>query len=68
MPRYFFAVRGSNWLPDDDGTDLPDDKIALEHGKRVIRELVESDDAYAHWRMQITQGNRVVGDISFDQV
>jgi hypothetical protein len=55
-------------LPDDDGADLPDDETAIAHGKRVIRELMQADNAYANWRMQITEGGRVVGDIPFDQV
>ncbi len=40
MPRYFFTVRGQNWVKDDrDGTNLPDIAAALSNAEHKIREL-----------------------------
>ncbi len=40
MPRYFFAIRGRDWVRDDPhGTDLPDVATALSHAERTIRQL-----------------------------
>ena len=40
MPRYFFAIRGRDWVRDDPhGTNLPDVATALSHAERKIREL-----------------------------
>ena len=68
MPRYHFAVRSSTWLPDPDGTELPNDQAALEHAKTMIRELTRNDDGYAGWRMQITQFERIVHELAFDLI
>jgi hypothetical protein len=66
MPRYYFAVEGTSWLPDADGAELPDDETALEHAHQVIRELIQSGDDFSGWRMRITRGKRIVGEIAFD--
>ena len=40
MPRYFFAIRGRDWVRDDPhGTNLPDIAAALSNAERKIREL-----------------------------
>jgi hypothetical protein len=66
MPRYYFAVEGTNWLPDSDGAELPDDETALEHSHRVIGELIQSGDDFSGWRMHVSRGERIVGEIPFD--
>lgn len=68
MPRYHFAVRGTDWLPDLEGTELPNDEAALEHARKMIRELTRNDDGYAGWRMQITQFERIVHEVAFDLI
>jgi hypothetical protein len=66
MPRYYFAAEGTSWLPDSDGAELPDDETALEHALQMIRELIQSGDDFSGWRMHITRGERIVGEIAFD--
>ncbi len=66
MPRYYFPVQGTSWLPDPDGTELPDDEAALEHAHRVIRELMQDSDEFSGWTIQVTQGGeRIVGEVPF---
>ena len=45
MPRYFFILRVPGELDrdDPDGTDLPHDAGALDHAKRIIRELKQAE-------------------------
>ena len=46
MPRYFFVIRGGDWVRDDpNGTNLPDVATALSHAERTIREL-RKDSGY----------------------
>ena len=36
MPRYFFEIRGRDWVRDDPhGTNLPDVATALSHAERT---------------------------------
>ncbi len=40
MQRYFFTIRGRNWVKDDpDGVNLPDVAAALSYARDTIREL-----------------------------
>ena len=42
MRRYFFnIVRGSAFIPDPEGDDLPGDEEAKEHAEIVAREMIE---------------------------
>jgi hypothetical protein len=40
MPRYYFHITNTVRLADPDGTVLADNKLALAHAMRVIRELM----------------------------
>src|SRR6202035_2095383 len=42
MRRYFFNIaRGSAFIPDPEGDDLPGDEEAKEHAEIVAREMIE---------------------------
>jgi hypothetical protein len=54
-------------LPDSDGAELPGDETALDHGNQVIRELRRTGDDFFRWKMHITRGDRIVGEVAFNQ-
>ena len=44
MPRYFFAIRGTDGEKDDPhGTILPNDAEALSYAERIIAELPKKE-------------------------
>ncbi len=46
VQRYFFTIRGRNWVKDDgDGVNLPDAAAALSYARHTIREL-RKDSGY----------------------
>jgi hypothetical protein len=69
MPHYYFAVyNGGRPYPDERGELLSDDAAATVHAVQVVRELKQGTTAYDGWNMRVTQGDRQVVLISFDEV
>jgi Domain of unknown function (DUF6894) len=47
VPRYFFAIRGTDREVDDPhGTILPNDSAALSYAERMITQLREKSEGY----------------------
>ena len=47
MPRYFFAIRGTDReVEDPQGTILPNDTAALAHAELAITQLREKTEGY----------------------
>ena len=63
MPRFFFHIFDDAWLSDEDGEDLADAGVALEHARQIARELLADDEA--SWEgtyIEVTdERGRVVG-------
>jgi hypothetical protein len=57
MPRYFFNLYdGRNIIPDQEGTDLPDDDAARTHAFRVMRELARNrEERTRAWRLVVCE-------------
>jgi hypothetical protein len=67
MLAYHFTLRNDGAQVDDLGfMGLADDDEALVFGKQVIRDLKGGDRNYAGWIMDITEGERPVGNIPFE--
>jgi hypothetical protein len=67
MHAYHFTLRNDGAQVDDLGfMGLADDDEALVFGKQVIRDLKGGDRNYAGWIMDITEGERPVGNIPFE--
>jgi hypothetical protein len=57
MPRYFFNLTdGRKFIPDADGTELPDDHAARAHAFRVMRELARNrEEQTSAWRLVVCE-------------
>jgi hypothetical protein len=67
MLTYHFTLRNDGDRVDDLGfMGLADDGEALAFGKQVIQDLVHGDRNYAGWIIEITEGERPVGNIPFE--
>ncbi len=55
MPRYFFNLTdGRKSIPDQEGTELPDDHAARAHAFRVMRELARNrEEQTSAWRLVV---------------
>ncbi len=67
MPRFFFHIRDGTYLPDTEGTELPNIEAARIQAVRAsgeaIRDLgVKFWDYQGEWAMNVTDeaGNKVV--------
>lgn len=68
MLAYHFRVRNDGARVDDLGfMTLVDDGEALDFGQQVIRDLMGGDRNYSGWIMDITEGERLVGNIPFNR-
>jgi hypothetical protein len=69
MPRYHFDLQHTEGMAyDPEGAIFPDPATAIEHAKRVIRELSESDPAYRGWTMVVLDEDREVCRLSFAEI
>jgi hypothetical protein len=59
-PREVWMAAGTS------GMGLVDDGEVLAFGKQVIRDLKHRDRNYAGWIMDLTEGERPVGNIPFE--
>ena len=67
MLTYHFTLRNDGAQVDDLGfMGLADDGEALVFAKQVIRDLMRGDRNYSGWIMEITEGERLVGNIPFE--
>jgi hypothetical protein len=70
MLAYNFIVRNNDATEIEKlgATALANDGDALAFGKRVIRDLMrEGAEQYAGWTVDITEAERAVGSIPFNQ-
>jgi hypothetical protein len=60
MPVYYFSIRdGAGGVPDDDGTNLPDDLAARAHAMTVIREIARNaEHRTRHWQLEVHDSRR----------
>jgi hypothetical protein len=68
MPRYQFVVRHSAYADMEDneaGTELPDDAAAREFAAKVMRGLVQQQDDWHGWTMEVREGARRVWQLPF---
>jgi hypothetical protein len=67
MPHYTFSIRDTETVTEKLGSDVLDnDADALAFGRHVIRDLMREDEGlYFGWSMDIADGERAVGSISF---
>ena len=71
MPRYRFVVRHSAYADLEDnevGTELPDDAAAREFAAKVMRGLVQQQDDWHGWTMEVREGQRRVWQLPFDAI
>jgi hypothetical protein len=56
-------------LEDDGaGIELPDDAVAREFAAKVMRGLVQQEDDWHGWTMEVRQGGRRVWQLPFDAI
>jgi len=60
-------IRGSYWVDDPDGTELPNDAAAREEALQVIRDLKKNQTElrWNGWVVEVTQRGRRVWQIPF---
>ena len=67
MPRYHFAIRNADYIPDEDGIILPDDRTAREHGMQIVHELQKGDEeTWGRYTMEVTRDGHVLWRIPFE--
>lgn len=61
MPVYYFNLKDAYGIHvDPEGTELPDEAHALEHGRQVALELMQSRETRTRsWRLQVCDENRI---------
>jgi hypothetical protein len=69
MMQYLFATHKNGTMIEGLGSaPLADDNDAFDLGRRVIQDLMRKDaQQYAGWTMNITEGERTVGSVLFDE-
>jgi Domain of unknown function (DUF6894) len=61
MSRYYFNLKlPGETLLDPEGTDLPDEEAALDHARRVVRELMHNAQVRTRlWRLAVSDEDRL---------
>jgi hypothetical protein len=64
MPLYYFDIHDREQFSDLEGTQLDDDAAALEHARRVVRELIHRrsgmlDQDWSGWTMRVRNAEGV---------
>ena len=74
MPKYYFHFVGTadDVTPDEEGTELRDDQVALQFATRIARDLVaefvaEGEQIDDH-RIDVMEGARRVGSVRLRDV
>ena len=60
MPLYRFAFYDGDWHDDPYGTVLRDDDAAHKEALAIAQELARGHDPKRHYRIQVTDGDRLV--------
>jgi len=62
MPIFYFNLKDAQGIHlDPEGTELPDEAHALEHGRQVAQELMQSRETRTRsWRVQVCDENRII--------
>jgi hypothetical protein len=68
MPHYRFAIQNGGPHTDHQGEILADDAAATAHAVVVVRELKQNTTQYLGWEMVITEGERQVALLAFDDI
>jgi hypothetical protein len=68
MPHYRSAIHNGGPYADQQGEILADEATATAHGARVVRELKRGTTSYLGWEMVVTEGERPVALLAFDEV
>ena len=68
MLTYQFVLRndGGRWVEGLGSMGLEGDHEALDFGKRVIRDLMNEDQKFAGWIMDITEARRPIASIPLE--
>jgi hypothetical protein len=67
MPRYYFAIRNSDYIEDEDGFILPDDQTARAHAMQIIHELQKGDEpSWGRYTMEVRREGKVLWRIPFE--
>lgn len=67
MPRYYFVIEMPDHIYDDpEGEELPSDEAAKDYGRRVVRELKETDSELAGAVLHVRdESGRTIDSIPF---
>ena len=73
MPRYYFNLYNDITSIDEEGSDLPNDAVALQHAARTAREMAAESVRNGHLvldhRLEVTdEDGRSVGTVYFRDV